>query len=78
MKIRPTDLQDNNPNAGQKLLAWSGQKYSIFNNYVAFQADDSVGMMIFKFGLRIIGFIILLALSPFLILGLIIAFAAVI
>ncbi|MEN0003225.1 MAG: hypothetical protein AAF798_03745 [Bacteroidota bacterium] len=77
MKIRPEDLQEDSKNAGQQMLDWSSKNYSIFNEYVAFQPDDSVGMMAFKLFLRFLGFLILLILSPFLIIGLIIAFATV-
>ncbi len=51
--------------------------YRSFNDYVAFRDDDPTWMLAYKLVLRFIGIVIMIALSPFLIIGLFIAFIAV-
>ena len=77
MKIRLEDLKNDQANAAERMLQWTGSKYRNFSDYVAFREGDPIGLLIFKLFLRFIGVFFMLLLSPFLILGLIIAFAAV-
>ena len=77
MKIRLEDLKSEEPNVAQKMMTGIGKQYRSFNDYVAFQDNDTLGMLTFKIMLRLVGIIFMLLISPFVILGLIIAFAAV-
>lgn len=76
MKIRP-DEKSNEKNQTDKLLDWTGKNYQSFRSYVQVNRDDSTLQVVFKGILSIFGLLIMLLLSPFLVLGLIIAFAAV-
>lgn len=78
MKIRPEEKSQKDANMAGQMLDWTGQKYRNFNDYVAFREYDSLPVMAFKIILRFFGILIMLLLSPFLIIGLLIAFAAVI
>ena len=51
--------------------------YRRFEDYVRFTDDDPLWMLAYKLALRFIGIIIMIILSPFLIIGLTIAFLAV-
>ena len=80
MKIRPDDLKNNSSEknaAPDQMLDWASRLYYRFDKLVSFYEDDSIWLMGFKVIMRILGIIILLLLSPFFILGLILAFAAV-
>lgn len=76
MKIRPDEIEPNakNPN---KVLDWTGKNYHAFKDYVTIGEGDSKGMVIFKGILSLLGMAFMVILSPFLIIGLLIAFAAV-
>lgn len=80
MKIRPEDLEKSQPKknaAPDQMLDWAGRLYRRFDKMVSFYEDDSIMLMGFKVLMRMVGLIIMLMLSPFFILGLIIAFMAV-
>ncbi len=51
--------------------------YNAFDNFVTIREDDSTLAMAFKLLLRLFGIFVMILLSPFLIIGLFIAFAAV-
>lgn len=76
MKIRPDEIKTTS-NDPSKLLDWTGKNYKSFRDYVQIREEDSKLMVIFKGMLSIFGIIVMVLLSPFLLLGLIIAFAAV-
>jgi len=76
MKIRPDEPTDQK-NSTDKLLDWTGKNYQSFRSYVQVTEGDSKVQVIFKGILSLFGLLIMLLLSPFLIVGLIIAFAAV-
>ena len=76
MKIRKEDL-DPKPTASEQLLDWSGKRYRAYRASVKITAQDSLGLVIGKAILSLLGLLIMLLLSPFLVVGLIIAFAAV-
>lgn len=59
------------------LMEKSRGAYRQFEDYVRFTDDDPLWMLAYKLALRFIGIIIMIILSPFLIIGLTIAFLAV-
>lgn len=63
--------------ASEKVMDWTGKKYRSFKDYVAFRDDDPTWMLGYKLVLRFLGVLFMILLSPFLILGLAIAFMAV-
>lgn len=56
---------------------WLIEMWEKFNLFSKIEEGDSVLIVIGKVFVRIVGFIVLLALSPFILLGFIAAFAAV-
>ena len=76
MKIRP-DETSTQKKPTDKVLDWTGKNYQSFRTYVQINENDSKLQVIFKGILSIFGLLVMLLLSPFLLLGLIIAFAAV-
>lgn len=66
---------DNQPHADA--LQTARQTYNAFDNFVTIREDDSTLVMAGKLLLRFIGIFIMILLSPFLVIGLFIAFAAV-
>ena len=76
MKIRP-DETSTQKKPTDKVLDWTGKNYQSFRTYVQINENDSKLQVIFKGILSIFGLLVMLLLSPFLLLGLIVAFAAV-
>lgn len=76
MKIRPDETSTHKKHT-DKVLDWTGKNYQSFRTYVQVNENDSKLQVIFKGILSIFGLLVMLLLSPFLLLGLIIAFAAV-
>lgn len=75
-----TEHHNSEPEAGDasaKMMDWTGSKYRSFKDYVAFRDDDPTWMLAYKLVLRFLGILFMIILSPFLILGLLIAFMAV-
>ncbi len=77
MKIRSTKAEMSGPNALDQCVGYSQKSYRQFSDYVAFREGDPLWMLGYKVLLQMIGFAFMLLLSPFLIVGLIIAIAAV-
>lgn len=73
----PEKEEVRNPDAAHQMMDWSGQKYRSFQDYVAVREDDAGWMVAYKLFLRITGIAIMIILSPFLLIGLTIAFVAV-
>ena len=61
---------------GNVFYDWLAKLFERFNVLSEFKETDGVLMVIAKVIVRILGFIILLLLSPFLLIGLMLAFAA--
>ncbi len=76
MKVR-ADKKEDRPNTHNKLIDWTGKNYQSFREYVKVSEEDSRYTIIAKGIASIFGILVMILLSPFLILGLIIAFAAV-
>jgi hypothetical protein len=77
MKIRKEDLRGTPPQGGSELLNATGNAYRSFNDWVAFGENDPIWLITMKLLGRIFGILIMIILSPFVIIGLVIAFAAV-
>ena len=52
------------------------QTYESVDNFLSIREDDGVPLMLFKILLRILGIILLILMSPFILLGLFVAFLA--
>ncbi len=76
MKVR-ADKKEDPAKTHNKLIDWTGKNYSSFREYVKVSEKDSPATIIFKGIASIFGILVMIFLSPFLIVGLIIAFAAV-
>lgn len=76
-------MQENHPenNAHSEqdhdLLENSRKAYRRFEDYVRFTDDDPLWMLTYKIALRFLGIAVMIVLSPFLLIGLTIAFLAV-
>lgn len=68
--------ETNPPNTDPQEPTWTGKKYRKFMDYVAFRDDDPTWMLGYKLALRFLGILFMIILSPFLILGLFLAFIA--
>ena len=65
------------PSPQKKLLENARESYSQFDRFLTVQEDDSRLVAAGKITLRILGIIVMILLSPFLLIGLFIAFIAV-
>lgn len=65
------------PTATSNFGDWLLEIWERFNVFSTIKDNDTVPMMVGKIVVRVIGFIIILILSPFFLLGMFIAFAAV-
>ena len=72
MKFRLDDDQDQD-SAAQKVLDGFGDKYKSFSEYIAFQESDSVLVFLLKLLIKGIGILFMLAISPIVLVVLIIA-----
>ena len=77
MRIRSSKNDKAAPNALDSFVGYGRKSYRQFSDYVAFREGDPLWMLGYKILLQLIGFVIMLILSPFLIIGLLIAIAAV-
>lgn len=77
MKVRMNDNESDQTYLHDKMLDGASQTYRSFRDYVTIQQDDSMGLMLFKLSLNLLGLLFMIILSPFFIIGLSIAFAAV-
>ncbi|GJM34385.1 MAG: hypothetical protein DHS20C18_33860 [Saprospiraceae bacterium] len=77
MKIRVNKSENDSNDPANKMLDWTGQNYRSFKSFVAIQDGDSLGVVFMKAGLHVLGLLLMVLLSPFLVIGLTIAFLAV-
>ena len=77
MRVYPDRKPNEEPDAMNKMLDATRSSYRSFSDYVAFRDDDPAWMLLYKLILRFLGVVFMIALSPFLLIGLTIAFAAV-
>ena len=69
--------QPNDKQPQSDALQTARQTYNLFDNFVTIREDDSILAMACKLLLRLFGIFFMILLSPFLLIGLAIAFAAV-
>ncbi|MCB0610165.1 MAG: hypothetical protein KDD12_20755 [Lewinella sp.] len=78
MKVRLNETNGaEEPQPAAKMLDWTGRLYQSFLRYVELRDDDPIWMMGYKLTFRFVGIVFMLILSPFVVLGLLFAFAAV-
>lgn len=77
MKIRKEDLHESPQTNGNKMLDVTSEMYRSFNEKLAFQEGDPTWLLAIKLLGRGFGILFMLFLSPFVLIGLFIAFAAV-
>lgn len=73
----PPDTPDASPSAAKALGDRAAETYQWWNNLATINAEDPFLVGVVKIGVRLIGIVVLLALSPIILLGIIIAFFAV-
>jgi len=73
----PEKAADSPPSAGEELSTKAVAAYEWWDNLATFHPDDPLWLGGVKFLIRIIGVLVLLALSPLIILGFMFAFLAV-
>ena len=78
MRIRPDEPGAKDESIHGKMLEGASKSYRSFKDYVSIQEDDTIGVVLFKGALHFLGIIFMILLSPFFLIGLTIAFAAVI
>ena len=78
----PNTPDNNLPNSDKKaadvLIDKATESFKWWNNLATLNKEDSILITIFKISIRIVGIIIMIAISPFALIGLIVAFMAVI
>jgi hypothetical protein len=72
MKFRLEDDQEHN-SAAQKLIDGVGEKYKSFSEIIAFQDSDSIFIFLVKLLVKGIGILFMLAISPIVLVVLIVA-----
>ena len=73
MKFRLDDDQQDQDSAAQKVLDGVGDKYKSFSEYVAFQESDSIPVFLIKLFVKAVGILFMLAISPIVVVVLIVA-----
>lgn len=76
MEKNENDPSDENQGVSDKMLDKAATTLNWWNRAASINADDPFWVGVIKIGIRIIGILILLAISPFVIIGLILGFIA--
>ncbi len=76
MKNNENENSEKKPSTSDKMLGKAADTLNWWNKISSINEDDSLGVGILKIGIRILGILILLAISPFVILGLIVGMTA--
>lgn len=76
MENDKTPPKDKKQNTSDKMLDKAADTLNWWNRLASINADDPFWVGLIKIGIRIIGILIMLAISPFVILGLILGFIA--
>ena len=74
MRIRSSKNNDDSAPPEDGVLSYTKTTYRKFSDYVAFRDDDPIWMLIYKLFLRLVGIVFALILSPFVLIGLVLAF----
>jgi len=69
-------ITEENTTESSRLVDFLKRVYKKFNLFSEIKKEDAIPIMILKIIVRIIGLIFIIALSPFLIIGLLVAFMA--
>ncbi|NUQ26156.1 MAG: hypothetical protein HUU34_19575 [Saprospiraceae bacterium] len=77
MKIRKEELHADEQQARHEMAEWTAQRYRTFNDWVAFREGDPMWLLVAKLTGRFFGIAIMVILSPFIAIGLLLAFIAV-
>ena len=77
MRVYPNREEETDRTAVDQVLGFTKDTYSNFSHYVEFRPDDPLWVLTYKLILRFLGLILMIILSPFLVIGLTIAFMAV-
>mgnify|MGYP005666333205 CR=1 FL=1 len=77
MRVRFNPSEDDPQDPANKMLDWTNQSYRSYKDFVTIRDDDPIWTVIAKAALNFFGLILMIVLSPFLIIGLTIAFIAV-
>lgn len=62
---------------GEELAEKAQAAYRWWDDLARLNSEDPVWLMLAKLGVRVVGILVLLAMSPFILLGVLLAFAAV-
>jgi hypothetical protein len=73
----PDTPEEEAPSKGEELAEKAQAAYRWWDNLATFHAEDPLWLGVAKLGFRIIGTLVLLALSPLILLGLLLALMAV-
>ncbi len=75
----PNNEEDNHPKkVSDQMVDKAAATFKWWNNLATLNKEDSLSMSLVKISIRIVGIVILIAISPIAIIALIIAFMAVI
>lgn len=79
MQEQPTnpDTPDKPNKPGEELAEKAQAAYRWWDDLARLNSEDPVWLMLAKLSVRVIGILVLLAMSPFILLGVLLAFAAV-
>ena len=77
MKIRKSDLEPAKNAPNKEFLDWTKERYKAFDEAIAIEKEDSLWVMGVKLFFRFLGIIFVILLSPFILLGVIVASLAV-
>jgi hypothetical protein len=75
--IPDQDSPEKQAKPGEEMAEKAQAAYRWWDDLARLNADDPVWLMLAKLSVRVVGILVLLALSPFILLGLLLAFAAV-
>ena len=76
LRQRPNDESQPDTKSDNKMINKATETYEWWNNLATLNPEDSIGLSILKIGFRIIGIIVLIALSPMVLVAIIVAFMA--
>lgn len=77
MKYRVDDSNDDEKNAAQKLLQQTSETYSYFDKMISLDKNDPILLTLFKLVMRVVFVLFCIAMSPFVLIGLILGIIVV-
>ncbi|MFK8162954.1 MAG: hypothetical protein AB8H12_10875 [Lewinella sp.] len=73
----PDAPEEHTPTKGEELAEKAQAAYRWWDNLATFHAEDPLWLGAAKIGIRVVGILVLLAMSPLILLGLLLALMAV-